>query len=99
MLIIGYHEEAIRDTNEALEYYDSKSTNLGDRFYNELLNSISIIRAAPHIWPKVSNGASRYLLKHFPFGIFYAYTEDAVEIYAIANLNKRPMHWESRLSK
>jgi hypothetical protein len=94
---IGYHEETVHETNEAVDYYNSKFEALGERFYSELLSSIDIVREAPHIWPKVENGASRFLLKHFPYALFYTYSETTVIIFAVANLNKKPMYWQPRL--
>ena len=94
---IGYHEDTVHETNEAIDYYNLKFSTLGERFYKELLTSVDIIREAPHIWPQMENGASRYLLKHFPFAIFYTFSETTVIVFAVANLNRKPMYWQSRL--
>ena len=94
---IGYYPQVLEEVNNAIEYYDVQSTGLGERFYAEVTSSTLIIREAPQIWPKVPNGISRYLLKHFPFGIFYSYTESLVMVVSIGNLNKKPMFWSNRL--
>jgi len=95
---IHFHPETSSEVNEAIEWYESKVPNLGIRFYNELMSSIESIQENPHIWPKSLHNMNRYLLKHFPFGIFYEYNENEIQINAIANLNRKPDYWAGRVS-
>ena len=70
---------------------------LGTRFYNEFENSIECIKQTSQIWPNSLYGMRRFLLKHFPFGIFYEYDKIYIQINAVANHNRAPGYWSNRV--
>jgi hypothetical protein len=92
-----FHPETIEEVNHSIEWYDEKQEGLGQRFKAEVLNSIEVIGETPLVWPKQFYGAHRYLLKHFPYGIFYTVGETHIAIIAVAHLNRKPNYWAQRI--
>ena len=94
-----FHPETIEEVNFSIDWYNQKQVDLGDRFKSEVLNSIEIIYESPTLWPKFSYGAHRYLLKHFPYGVYYTVDESYLIIIAVAHLNRKPYYWSDRITE
>ena len=54
-----------------------------------------LILEAPNIWPK-KNGFHMYVIKTFPFSIFYDVEGRYVIVYAVAHSSKTPFYWRGR---
>jgi cytochrome P450 len=44
----------------------------------------------------VEDDVRRYLIRRFPYGIYYTFEEDVVVIWAVKHLHRDPDYWQHR---
>ncbi|MBX9927149.1 MAG: type II toxin-antitoxin system RelE/ParE family toxin [Hyphomicrobiaceae bacterium] len=71
--------------------------NLGSRFQADLEGAVARIVQFPHAHPPLRGGFRRSLLTRFPYHIIYRVEDDAIRIYAVAHLKRRPGYWRRRM--
>lgn len=88
---------AIRDVQEAIDYYDEQSIGLGKRFESELNNHLSILEKNPLLRIRFDK-VRCLLLKNFPFMVHYTVNENQqiVTIRAIFHTSINPQKWDKR---
>jgi hypothetical protein len=91
-----FHEDAEKEFNEAIEYYNSCEENLGFNFAEEIFTSIQRIISFPKAFAKLSKNTRRCLTNKFPFGVIYQIKSDIIYIIAISHLHKKPNYWQKR---
>jgi hypothetical protein len=82
--------------NNAADEYDDARFGLGDEFLAAVERAFVGVVAAPHRWPQVDRRHHRYVLKRFPFSIFYRFNETEVVIVSVAHHKRRPGYWSHR---
>lgn len=92
--------EAESEIGEAAGWYENRLNGLGLEFLAAVDRAFSSIADDPDRFPlwKQGHPFRRYLLKRFPYIIFYEMEEDAVVIWAVAHARRRPGYWISRRS-
>ena len=70
---------------------------LGDDFVDEIETGIRKILASPQTWRVVEDDVRRFLVRRFPYGIYYTLEGDTVVIWAVKNLQRDPDYWQQRL--
>ena len=50
----------------------------------------------PNLNPVIIKDIRRALVSVFPYGVIYSIENEAIEIYAIAHLHRRPFYWKKR---
>ncbi|MDP2183058.1 MAG: type II toxin-antitoxin system RelE/ParE family toxin [Actinomycetota bacterium] len=95
-LPLQLHDDADLELNEAAQYYDRESPNLGAVFVDDVDMGFKRIREHPDSGPEVADGVRKMVLAKFPFTIIYAVEADHVRVLAIAHQRKRPFYWQSR---
>jgi hypothetical protein len=85
-------EEAHLDANEAYNYYEEKSTGLGERFLQELIQRYNEITAHPEYYGFIDEQKiiRDVKLRHFPYLIVYEINGDKVIVYSVFNGYKNP---------
>lgn len=91
-----FHEEAERELNSAVDYYNEVEPGLGAAFLAEVSTAIENIIARPLAWHPLSQNTRRCLTNKFPFGVIYQPLQDAVYIIAVMHLSREPGYWQSR---
>jgi hypothetical protein len=78
-------EEAHLDANEAYNYYEEKSTGLGERFLQELIQRYNEITAHPEYYGFIDEQKiiRDVKLRHFPYLIVYEFKGDKVIVYSV----------------
>ena len=94
---IIFHPEAEDELFSSIEYYNSQAAGLGLEFYENIKGSIKHINDFPEAWQIVKNKVRNYILKRFPFKIYFIDDPDKIYIIAIAHFKKDPSYWEQRL--
>ncbi len=92
--ILELDPRAIKDIQEAIDYYDEQLTGLGEKFETYLNKYIKSLSKNPFFHFRYDN--IRCLpLKKFPFMIHYTVDENikAVYIHAIINTSKDPKEY------
>ena len=69
--MIGYRflSLAEEEMSEAAVFYDAASTGLGQRFLDDIRQTIDTLRSHPEIGVEVAVGLRRVLLHRFPFSL------------------------------
>jgi toxin ParE1/3/4 len=89
-------DEALAEYIEAGCYYNAQAEGLGDAFVDEIEAAISVVLKNPTVFRIVEGDVRRYLVKRFPYGIYYTIEEDLVLIWAIRNLHREEDYWLGR---
>ncbi len=81
---------ALDDLQDALDWYDSQSTGLEQRFSKDINDRLSFISNHPEASPVRAEGFRGALLKKFPYTIYYDFDEhrNVVDVAAVLH-NKR----------
>jgi len=67
----SFHPEALEEYLGAVSYYADISSRLAEAFINSFESGIKEIGVHPEAWQIVEEDVRRYLIKRFPFGIYY----------------------------
>ena len=83
---------SIEDLQSAMDYYNSRSTNLGFRFTNEVDRSLQAIVKMPFAYGYRHKNVRAKLLNRFPFLIFFIIDDkkSTIEVLRIFNTNQDP---------
>jgi plasmid stabilization system protein ParE len=97
----GFHSEAADEYLAATQYYlDHASPLVAAAFVAEVEAAIQMLLASPTRWAVIEEPRiRRYLLKHFPYSIYYRWEpeRDRVSIYAVMHFSRRPSYWRDRV--
>ena len=101
MASYGFHSEAAEEYLAATQYYlDHGSSLVAAAFVAEVESAIQTLLASPRTWPIIEEPQiRRYLLKQFPYSIYYRSEQDRdrVSIYAVMHFSRRPGYWRDRV--
>ncbi len=93
-----FHPAAFQEYSESTRYYFKISPSLARAFVAEIESSINHIIQFSQSWQEVDTGVRRYLIKRFPFDIYYTVEDDnSVIIQAVMHLSRNPGYWKTRL--
>lgn len=84
-----WREAGIEITNAYL-YYESKSTGLGEKFFEDLDDCLRRLADNPEQFPRKNKTYREALLTKFPFLVIYEVIQDLVVIYSIFNTWQDP---------
>ncbi len=90
------HDDALREFNDTVDYYDRESPGLGSVFIGEVEAGFARIRQHPEAAPEVAPNVRKLVLARFPYTLFYEVRDDFITILAIAPQRKRPFYWRGR---
>ncbi len=95
---IRVHPEALREAEDAIEWYGQRSPFAATRFVGDLRSALVRIREDPSQFPKLAFDAQRMVLSRFPYVVVFRETATEIEIVAVAHGRRRPGYWRERLS-
>lgn len=55
------------------------------------------VRRTPEMCPVVVENYRRFLLRRFPYAIFYAHAGESVIVYGVFHASRDPRKWRRRL--
>lgn len=96
MMEIRYHPRAVEDARTLVAYYEAISPELGNAFWEELLDSISCAREFPERHHFDRSGRRRGNLKRFPVHFLFRIFPDQVRITAICHDRRDPTYGTRR---
>ena len=88
--------EARDEYREAALYYLKDSPRIAAAFVEQIEAGIALIRENPGTWRAIRSDVRRYLVRQFPFGIYYTVEKDEVIVWAIMHLHRQPGYWQER---
>lgn len=90
-------EPALIELDDAVRYYNEELGGLGNKFYDEVLITIGLIKLFPASWNQCSPNTRKAILKVFPFNIIYTIDKNIIVIIAIAHHHRKPEYWIDRI--
>ncbi len=90
---VVWRGEAIRDVQEAFDWYEGQSKGTGERLLTEIDEFVAFITQRPE---GPANWRSRYrkvTLKRFPYQVVYRFERGAIIIYSVFHSSRNPSRW------
>lgn len=96
---IKIHELAVKEFDEAIEWYELQSKDLGKKFKKSVLEKINKIKRNPYWFLKEEDNIYKAYINKFPFKILFTIeNNENIIIWAIAHLHRKPWYWQSRIN-
>jgi toxin ParE1/3/4 len=90
-------EEAAQELDEAIRYYETRSPGLGVDLAAKVSDAFLRIQRNPGFYPHhKQTRIQKYLVRRFPYTVFYAEFDDHITIVAVAHQKRRPDYWRFR---
>jgi len=83
-------DKALKEAQDAYDYYEEQQAGLGERFKEALDKDIHQIQAHPRNYSKTKKNVRQKLLNGFPFLIVYEIFNNVIIIYAVFHQNRNP---------
>ena len=93
---LTYHPAAEAEILAAARFYDHAIKGLGAHFLDEFDFSIALILESPERWRIIKDDKRRYLMRRFPFGLYYRVIGDEVRILVVKHHSQHPEHGMGR---
>jgi hypothetical protein len=97
MNLIIFHPEAENELNSSIDFYNLKVSGLGLKFLEEIERAIHLIERNPDRWLILKYRVRQYVVKQFPYSIFYIFDPNQIYVVAIAHQKRKPFYWKDRL--
>ncbi len=89
--------EAECEVAEIAKWYESKHTQLGERFICDLDLVFARIQEHPERFPLVWMSARRALCRVFPYATYYKEADGDLVVLAVLHQHRSPQIWHKRL--
>ena len=96
MAQLEFHRLAVRELNEAAQYYHLERPGLGSSFLREVERCLRAIQKDPEAGLIVRGSVRRRLLRRFPYALLYTVQPTSILILAVMSLKRRPTYWVGR---
>lgn len=90
--------EAESDLVSGWVFYERQTPGLGQYFLDSLFADIDSLYLYAGLHAKAFN-FHRLLAKRFPYAIYYRYSGDVVQVYAVLDCRQSPSHVAERLEE
>ena len=94
-----YHPDAEKELVEAVRFYEQKVLGLGDRFLRAFDGAIAEIQMSPGLWRVIEDDVRRFVMRRFPYGIYYRLEGDDLRILVLKHHSRHPSYWRYRLDE
>jgi toxin ParE1/3/4 len=91
-----FAEAALAEYIAAAQYYNRQVPGLGDEFADEIEAAVQAVVSSPLVWRVVEDDVRRYLVRRFPYGMYYSIENEVVIIWAVKHLHRDPDYWQER---
>ena len=89
--------EAENDLDKSFDYYFHKSPTIADTFFHSINLSFEHIRQSPYSFSIIHKDLRRYVVKNFPFVIYYRIFDPIIQVIAIFHTRRNPEIWNNRM--
>ena len=96
MYEIVVHESADEELSAAAVFYESRETNLGKEFLEELSQVFYRIAEHPFSYSIHFDEYRRCLMRRFPYVVVFRIEGQRILVFAIAHLRRSPGYWRVR---
>jgi hypothetical protein len=95
---LSFLPEVARDAITGYDWYEDRSTGLGDDFLRLFYANANEIRRNPLIYPIVYKNFRRRLLRRFPYAIYFKIEEQIVIVFGLFHCARNPGFIEGSLN-
>lgn len=88
---------AVLDVEESAIWYEAQEIDLGLEFILEIDAAIDYAVEAPKHYEEIYFGVRRFLLKRFPYAVYFLFENNTIEIIAVLHQHQSPTTWQSRI--
>lgn len=96
---IFYAPEVADDLADARDWYESRSSGLGEDFLLMAYAAFSELSEFPEQYAKVYSHYRRALLRRFPYSVYYLIAQDTVTVYGVFHSSRDPQAVTGMLSE
>lgn len=93
---VSFHETAESELNEAADFYELASPDLGRLLIDEIQRTVGRITEFPDSAPRIHGEIRKRSIARFPFSVIYSVHLNEIRILAIAHQRRRPFYWRGR---
>lgn len=94
---IEISDEAEIDLDESYQCYSEKSLKVAYSFYKQINLSLNDIKQHPGFFPIVYKNVRKYIIKKFPFVIYYQLIDSVIRVIALFHTSRDPEIWNDRI--
>ena len=91
-------EPAEAEVDEAVAYFDEQRDGLGDRFEQDLLDTVTFLTEYPFAGKALTKRVRKFRLRTFSYNVIYVVDPEEIMIVAVAHHRRRPGYWRARLA-
>jgi plasmid stabilization system protein ParE len=95
---VRFHPAAVRDAEDAVEWYAERSLRTAGRFLDEMDRLVELIAIAPDRFQQFDTGLRRAGFRRFPFYLVFRTVGTGTEVLAVAHGKRRPGFWRDRVA-
>ncbi|WP_010419538.1 type II toxin-antitoxin system RelE/ParE family toxin [Anaerophaga thermohalophila] len=93
---IEISDEAEIDFDKSYEYYFEESPKVANAFFKRINISLEDIKQNPFTFPIAHKEVRKYLVRKFPFVIYYQIDNSTIKVVAIFHTSRNPEIWNER---
>lgn len=93
---IELSDEAEVDFDKSYEFYFEDSPKVADTFFKQINLGFENIKQTPISFPVTHKDVRKYVVKKFPFAIYYRIVDKTIKIIAIFHTSRHPEIWNER---
>lgn len=95
-MTLHFHQEALREYEEAFVWYSERSISAPFDFVAEVDSMVKRITENPLVFPLISKNKRKAVLQTFPFYLVFELRPKAIIIFAVAHSKRKPAYWRKR---
>jgi toxin ParE1/3/4 len=81
---------------EAFDWYKTRSPKAANAFRAEVLAAFNLVAEDPHKWAIWDAPVRRYVLKQYPYTVYFSASSTEVRILAVGHHRRRANYWVNR---
>jgi toxin ParE1/3/4 len=91
-----FHPEAQNEYEQALAWYQARSSRATARFEAEVQRLLGLVQLNPESFPAYDDEHRFAVLRRFPYTLVYQVHPDRTFVVAVAQAGQRPGYWRGR---
>jgi toxin ParE1/3/4 len=93
---IELSDEAEVDFDKSYEYYYEDNPKVADTFFKRINLGFENVKKNPNSFPIAHKDVRKYVVKKFPFVIYYRIVDTVIQVIAIFHTSRNPEIWNER---
>lgn len=95
---VFFRDEAKIDFLDACAWYAKEQAALNDRCSAAVERALDFTSSSPQQYPLIYRDIRRILIRSFPYGLFYRFQNDEIEVIAVTHASRDSTVWTSRIA-